>query len=238
MDASLLADQIDTALRTRATPGRAERERAYLKSELEHYGTSVPAIRSVAKAAASQHPALSHDDLLALVGALWAAPVHEWRMAAVELLRMCQDRLRGQDMAVLERLLRESGTWALVDPLAASVAGPLAERHAEVGVVLDRWAGDHDFWLRRAALLALLGSLRRGEGDFERFARYADAMLEDKEFFVRKAIGWVLRETARKRPSLVCSWLLPRAARASAVTIREAIKPLSDHQRAAVLAAR
>jgi 3-methyladenine DNA glycosylase AlkD len=118
------------------------------------------------------------------------------------------------------------------------VAGPLAERHAEVGVVLDRWAGDHDFWLRRAALLALLGSLRRGEGDFERFARYADAMLEDKEFFVRKAIGWVLRETARKRPGLVCTWLLPRAARASGVTIREAIKPLSEQQRAAVLAAR
>jgi 3-methyladenine DNA glycosylase AlkD len=238
MDASLLADQIGTALRARATPGRAERERSYLKSELEHYGTPVPAIRSVAKAVASQHPALSHDDLLALVGALWAAPVHEWRMAAVELLRMCQDRLRGQDMAVLERLLRESGTWALVDPLAASVAGPLAERHAEVGVVLDRWAGDHDFWLRRAALLALLGSLRRGEGDFERFARYADAMLEDKEFFVRKAIGWVLRETARKHPGLVCTWLLPRAARASGVTIREAIKPLSEQQRAAVLAAR
>ena len=86
MDASLLADQIGTALRARATPGRAERERAYLKSELEHYGTNVPIIRSVAKAIASQHPALSHDDLLALVGALWAAPVHERRMAAVELL--------------------------------------------------------------------------------------------------------------------------------------------------------
>jgi 3-methyladenine DNA glycosylase AlkD len=238
MDASRLADQIDAALRAESTPGRAEREKAYLKSELDHYGTRVPAIRSVAKAVASQHPGMSHDDLLALVGALWVVPVHERRMAAVELLIMYQDRLRGEDMAVLERLLRESRTWALVDPLAASVAGPLAERHREVGVVVDRWAGDHDCWIRRAALLTLLGPLRRGEGDFERFARYADAMLEDREFFVRKAIGWVLRETARKQPSLVCTWLLPRAARASAVTIREAIKPLSEQQRAAVLAAR
>jgi 3-methyladenine DNA glycosylase AlkD len=85
-------------------------------------------------------------------------------------------------------------------------------------VVLDRWASDQDFRIRRAALLTLLGPLRHGEGDSERFARYADAMLEDKESFVRKAIGWVLRETARKRPSLVCTWLLPQAARASAVT--------------------
>jgi 3-methyladenine DNA glycosylase AlkD len=238
MDASRLADQIGTALRSRGTPGRAERERAYLKSELEHYGTPVPAVRAVAGAVASQHPGLSHDDLLDLVGALWAAPVHERRMAAVELLRICLDRLRGQDVAVLERLLRQSHTWALVDPLATGVAGPLAERYAELGVVLDRWAGDRDFWIKRAALLALVGPLRRGEGDFGRFARYADAMLEDKEFFVRKAIGWVLRETARKRPGLAYTWLLPRAAQASAVTIREAIKPLSEQQRAAILAAR
>ncbi len=62
-------------------------------------------------------------------------------------------------------------------------------------------------------------------------------MLEDEELFVRKAIGWVLREAARKRPDLVCEWLLPRAARASGVTVREAVKPLSERQRTAVLAA-
>jgi 3-methyladenine DNA glycosylase AlkD len=233
-----LVEQIDSSLRIRGTPGRAEHERAYLKSELEHYGTSVPAVRSVAKGVASHHPELSHDDLLVLVGALWAVPVHERRMVAVELLDTYHGRLRGEDIVLLERLLRESRTWALVDPLADSVVGRLAERQPQLGVVLDRWAGDQDFWIRRAALLALRVPLRRGEGDFERFGRYADTMLDDKEFFVRKAIGWVLRDTARKRPDLVYAWLLPRAARASSVTLREAIKPLSEPQRAAVLAAR
>jgi hypothetical protein len=146
--------------------------------------------------------------LLLLVDALCAAPVRERRMAAVELLRIYHDPLRGEDMILLELLLRGSGTWALVDPLAASVIGPLAERHPEVGVVFDRWARDQDFWMRRAALLALLAGLRRGEGEFERFSRYADAMLDDKEFFVRKATGWVLRETAKERPNLVSAWLL------------------------------
>jgi 3-methyladenine DNA glycosylase AlkD len=233
-----LVEQIDAALRTRGSPGRAEHERAYLKSQLEHYGTSVPAIRSVAKAVASRHPDLSHDDLLSLVDTLWAEPVHERRVAAVELLDIYHDRLCSQDVALLERLLRESRTWALVDPLAASVAGRLTEHHPELGLVLDRWAKDHDFWIRRAALLTLLVPLRRGEGDFERFAKYADAMLDDKEFFIRKAIGWVLRDTAKKRPDLVYTWLLPRAARASTVTIREAIKPLSESQRRAIVAVR
>lgn len=159
-------------------------------------------------------------------------------MAAVELLDIYHDRLCSQDIVLLERLLRQAHTWALVDPLATRVAGRLAERHPELGAVLDRWAKDHDFWIRRAALLALLGPLRRGEGDFGRFAEYADVMLSDKEFFVQKAIGWVLRDTAKKRPNLVFAWLLPRASRASAVTIREAIKPLPESQRRAVIAAR
>ena len=79
--------------------------------------------------------------------------------------------------------------------------------------------------------------MRRGGGDFERFSRYADAMLDEKEFFIRKAIGWVLRDTGKKRPDLVYDWILPRAHRASGVTLREALKPLSDEQRDAVRAA-
>ena len=214
------------------------KEKAYLKSDLAHYGTSVPDTRAVVKAVVRAHRDLGHDDLVALVESLWAEPVHERRIASVELLAACSDRLGPDDLPLLERLLREARTWALVDGLAPWVVGPLHERHPEVGVVLDRWAVDDDFWLRRSALLTLLVPLRQGRGDFERFGRYADAMLEEREFFVRKAIGWVLRDTARKRPDLVYEWLLPRAARASGVTIREAVKPLSDAQRAAVLAAR
>lgn len=232
------AEQLDGALRAGGSAERAAHERAYLKSSREHYGASVPAIRAVAKAFRREHPEVGHDELMALVDMLWAGPVHEQRMAVVELLVLYHDRLGAGDLAAVERLLREAGTWALVDTLAEVVAGRLMEREPSLVVELDRWAGDGDFWIRRSALLALLGPLRRGEGDFARFGRYADAMLAEKEFFVRKAIGWVLRETGKKRPGLVYEWLLPRAALASGVTIREAVKPLSEEQRAAVLAAR
>ena len=86
-------------------------------------------------------------------------------------------------------------------------------------------------------MLALLRPLRRGRGDFPRFARYADRMLEDREFFIRKSIGWVLRETGKPQPDTVFAWLLPRASRASGITVREAVKYLSPAQRAEVLAA-
>jgi 3-methyladenine DNA glycosylase AlkD len=238
MDIRPLEAEIDAALRSKAAPERAEGEKAYLKSELEHLGTSMPVLNAVAKDVRARHPDLGHDEVIALVEALWAQPVHERRAVAIELLDRYGERLQPADLPLLERFLRESRTWALVDGLAASVVGPLVDRHPELGPEIERWATDHDFWIRRSALLAHLLPLRQGGGDFERFGRLADTMLDEKEFFIRKAIGWVLRDTARKRPDLVYEWLLPRAARASGVTVREAVKRLSEEQRASVLAAR
>ena len=230
--------EIVAALRAAGDPERAVQEKRYLKSELTHFGASVPAIRKVLTGFARHHPALNRRELVALVEELWAAPVHEQRMAAVELLDLYGSLLEPSDLALVERLIRESRTWALVDGLAATVTGGLVERFPELGDGLDRWASDEDFWVRRSALLALLEPLRRGEGDFDRFGRYADGMLEEREFFIRKAIGWVLRETAKKRPRLVAGWLRPRASRVSGVTLREAVKYLPDEDREAILAVR
>ncbi len=231
-----LAAHIDAELRGLADPARAEQEKRYLKSELEHYGAGVPAVRKVARAASRD---LDHDEVVGVVEALWSRAVHECRLAAVELLDVHAPLLRPTDLALVERLLRGSRTWALVDGLAANVAGGLVERFPrQTGATLDRWAADDDFWLRRSALLALLRPLRRGEGDFERFSRYADAMLEEREFFIRKAIGWVLRDTSRKRPDLVAAWLEPRAARSSGIIVREAVKHLTEDQRVRILSAR
>ncbi len=237
-EAASLADGVERALRAEARPERAEKEKRYLKSSLVHLGASVPAIRRAAAAVRRAHPDLSRADLLAIVDALWAPGVHERRAAAVELLELYVDRLAAKDLAgVVEPLLRASRTWALVDDLAASVAGPLVERFPALGRTLDRWAEDEDFWLRRAALLAELVALREGRGDFARFGRHADAMLGETEFFVRKAIGWVLRDASRRDPGRVARWLLPRAARASGLTLREATKHLPPAARAEVLAA-
>ena len=76
------------------------------------------------------------------------------------------------------------------------------------------------------------GCGRFGTGaPLDRFLGYADAMLDEKEFFIRKAIGWVLREVGKRRPEEVSSWLAPRTHRASGVTMREATKYLPDADR-------
>ena len=227
------AEEIEARLRALGTPERAAREQRYLKSSLDFLGATVWQIRAEVKAYLADANRLDHDALLALVDALWAEPVHERRMAATVLLELRSGLLDASDLPVVERLIRESLTWALVDGLSADVVGDILDRDtARTITVLDRWAADDDFWLRRSALLAWLRPLRDG-APLDRFLTYADRMLDEREFFIRKAIGWVLREVGKRRPDEVSHWLAPRTHRASGVTMREATKrlPVADRER-------
>jgi 3-methyladenine DNA glycosylase AlkD len=226
VDPTDLADLLTDELRAVARPERAEQEKRYLKSDLAFLGASVWEIRRVVQAFLKGMGQLDHDGLTSLVEALWSEPIHERRMAAVALLEAHPRLLGPGDLGLIERLLRESRTWALVDGLAVHVVGSvLVARPAEVTPVLDRWADDPDFWIRRSSLLAELQRLHDG-ADLAPFLRRADAMLEEREFFIRKAIGWVLREVGKRRPDDVVAWLAPRTARASGVTMREAVRYL------------
>lgn len=224
-DVASFADELERDLAAAGDPERAIGEKRYLKSDLAFHGTTVWQIERAVRAFTVEHPIDGHDSLLALAEVLWAQPVHERRMAAILLLERHRTMLGPADLPLLERFIRESRTWAYVDALAGNVVGPVCAGAAGAGEILDRWAEDDDFWVRRAALLSQLRPIRDG-APLDRFLRYADAMLEEKEFFVRKAIGWVLREAGKKRPEEVAAWLAPRTDRASGVTMREAVKYL------------
>ena len=237
MDATELADLISEELRAVARPERAAQEKRYLKSDLEFFGASVWEIRRVVQALVKGAEPLTRERLTTLVEALWAEPIHERRMAAVVLLELHPRLLGPADLPLIKRLLRESLTWALVDGLAGDVVGGiLVASPTEVEPIMDRWASDPDFWIRRSSLLAELRPLRAGAG-LAPFLRRADAMLDEKEFFIRKAIGWVLREVGKRRPDEVVAWLAPRTHRASGVTMREAVRWLPEADREALMAA-
>lgn len=229
---------IEAALADRGTAEGAEGAKAYLKSELEFHGVDAKGVRLTAREVFDRHPDLGHDDLVRLVRALWRRPSFDAKAVAVGLLERRPDLLGPCDLELVEELLRQSGTWALVDWLCTKVASPLVESDAVLNSTLEAWARDDDFWLRRASMLALLPALRRGEGDFELFARFASTMVEEKEFFIRKAIGWVLRDVSRKRPDLVFDFLSVHIREVSGLTLREGSKYLPKKQREALNRAR
>jgi 3-methyladenine DNA glycosylase AlkD len=223
-----LARSIERELRAAGSSDRAVDEAKYLKSDLRFFGATLADIRRSAKAVATKGT-LPHEDLVPLVESLWDKPVFELRMAATILLDLHVERLGPRDLDMLERFIRESKTWALVDVLSGDVAGKMNLEHS-ISRRLDRWARDDDFWVRRSSLLAELRPLKEGAA-FAPFAKRADRMLDEKEFFIRKAIGWVLREMSKKRPEEVYEWIAPRTQRVSGVTLREVVKYLEPERR-------
>ncbi|MBE1531464.1 DNA alkylation repair protein [Actinomadura algeriensis] len=240
MDVEGEVARILAGLRDLADPVRAEHERRYLKSAFAHIGVPVPALRGVVVSAVREPPA--RGDLLALAAALWTVedagrPVHEARMAAVEVLVKRVKVLEPGDVEVAERLILDSASWVYVDNLADRVAGALVLREPGLGAVLDDWAADPYLWVRRSALLALLPGVRTGAPDLARITRFGDALIGEKEFFIRKALGWVLREQSKKDPAWVADWIEARIADVSGVTFREAVRHLPDGDAARLTAA-
>ncbi len=231
LNATEVADLLHQRLAADATPQRAESERAYLKSELQFLGTTVPAMRAVVKtwlrSHESAHGKLTHDEVFALADALWVVPVHERRMAAVELLVSTSKLIVLDDIPWLYNTLRECRTWALLDTIAGSVVADLAAREPDVLHHLDRWVHDSDFWIRRSAVLGLRTLLRRDQ-ELDRFFAYAEHLLPETEFFIRKVIGWVLREVAARHPARVSQWLRDNMTAMNLVTLREPLRRLSD----------
>lgn len=242
MDVPEEVTRIVRELSAHADPARAETERGYLKSSLAHVGVPVPVVRRIAVASVRVRP--SRNELLALASALWGfaeasgRPVHEVRLAAVEVLVRRVEVLEPDDLAFVERLVRDSSTWALVDGLAEKVVGRMSLSYPQVGDELDAWIGDEYMWIRRTAILALLAGIRWATPDLARVDHYGEVTLDETGFFIRKALGWVLRELSKRDPGWVADWTSLHLARMSGVTFREAVRRLPPETAAALTEAR
>lgn len=237
MDLPEVVARVTDELRAIGTQDRAEQEKRYLKSDLTHFGVPLPAIRKVAATAVRTKP--THQELLSLAGSLWTAspPIHELRMAAIEILIKRVSALGTTDLPFVERLIRDSASWAYVDALAEKVVGALLIREPALTQTLDAWVTDPYMWIRRTAVLALLPGIRAGEPDLDRLSRYGDTLISEREFFIRKALGWALRELSKRDPAWVRTWVAARTDVISGVTIREAARHLPTPAKEALLTA-
>jgi 3-methyladenine DNA glycosylase AlkD len=211
--------------RALGNPARAESEKAYMKSALRFHGVSAAILRSECTAYCKANE-LDARTLRGAVDALFATDWFDLRSVAIALLEKKRGLLVAADAPWLISLVRLSRCWAHVDFLATQVIDPLVAEHPRLLGRARAWVKDEDFWVRRTALLCQLRALRHGGGDFALFAEIASPMLVEKEFFIRKAIGWVLREVSKKRPALVRDFFRAHGARASGLTWREGTKYL------------
>lgn len=217
---------IRTALRERADPVRGAGAAAYMKSTMPCLGVRVPEVRRIAAAAAAVAPFESAGQLRAAVLEMWrTAAVREERYAALDLTA---NPLVSGDMAMLpvyEEIIRSGAWWDFVDGIAGRLCGLLQANRKEMTAVLLRWSTDPDFWIRRAAILSQLKA--KATTDPVLLARVVEANLADPEFFIRKAIGWALREYGKTAPDWVAAFVAGHAASISPLSRKEALRHLA-----------
>ena len=229
-----LVAAVRAALAGAGDPVRAAGQQAYMKSSMPYRGLTSPELRVLLRPLLAD-PALapaSREAWEADVRALWdGAAYREERYAAIALTGHRAARA-WQDPAALPlyRHLVETGAWwDYVDVVAADRVGPILLRHRVIVTPMMReYAEDDDLWVRRVAILAQLK--HREETDLELLSDVVDANLEGsrfgREFFVRKAIGWALRQHARVDPAWVRAFVEARGDRLSGLSRREALKHL------------
>ncbi|KAA9110535.1 DNA alkylation repair protein [Microbacterium rhizomatis] len=225
---SALADSIRTSLRHASDPARAPAQQAYMKSAMPYLGVSVPLARRIARTAARSVP--DADAILTAVRELWdvaaASEPHyrEERYAAMALLAIPAMRDDPRMLATIEHMVRTGRWWDYTDELAHRVADELDERPEATAAIVRRWASDDDLWMRRIAIIAQLG--RKDRVDRMLLADVLAPNLDDPEFFIRKAIGWALRDLARADPEWVRGYAQEHAL--SPLSRREALKHLGS----------
>ena len=223
-NAELIA-AIRSGLRTAADPARAAGAQAYMKSDMPSLGVRVPEVRRIVRTAARELPPASLEDLKSTVLELWRnAPCREERYAAIDLtgLRRCSGRV--QHAAGVRGDHPQRGLVGLggrrVTPAPWAAAGPRPEMAAE----LRRWSKDGDFWIRRASITAQLGA--KSATDTALLGDVILANLADREFFIRKAIGWALRDYSATDPDWVRTFVDRHRTGLSPLSAAEALRKL------------
>jgi 3-methyladenine DNA glycosylase AlkD len=220
-----LGESLGGELASRGDADKARAMQAYMKSTMPYRGISLPELRAVCKQVFAEHPLTSCEQWQEAVLQVWRnAAFREERYAAIELLLLKRHRecWTPQLMPVLEELITSGAWWDLVDPIAP-VIGDLLHRYPnQVRPQMRAWSTDPDIWKRRMSIICQL-SLKR-ETDLDLLYSNIEPNLSDREFFIRKAIGWALRQYAWTDPKEVARYVAAHESRLSGLSRREALK--------------
>ena len=208
-----------------ADPERAVGTRAYMRNQFEFLGLATPARRALSREVLAGLPKPGPDELRAVALACWELPEREYQYFACDLLAAHARTLTPDFLATVRHLVTTKSWWDTVDALASKVVGPVVARYPQTVATTDGWLVDENMWLARTAILHQLAYKERT--DTARLFRYCLARADHRDFFIRKAIGWALRQYAWTDPAAVHRFVTAHAAELSPLSIREATKNFS-----------
>ena len=229
---TVLGAAMRSALAAAANPERAPGMQAYMKSEMPYRGISAPDMRAITKRVFADHPLGSCDKWRAAVLELWrGARFREERYAAIALLAHRAHRAcRTPDvLPIYEEMITTGAWWDYVDEVAHHVGDMLRSHPAEVRPVMRAWSTDEDLWKRRVSIICQISF--KQDTDLDLLYANIEPNVGDKNFFIRKAIGWALRAYAWTDPREVARYVAANESRLSGLSRREALKNIGILQR-------
>ncbi len=212
------------ALDPLADPDKALAMAAYMKDHFAFLGIQTKERRAAQRPILGALAGVDGDGLIAFAEGCWADDPREMQYVAIDALRKHVGTLGPEHLDPVGALVTAKSWWDTIDSLAAHTVGPLVTAHPELAARMDAWIDDDDIWLARTAILHQLGYKERTDAD--RLFAYADRRATDTEFFIRKALGWALRQYARTDPDAVRHYVEANRDRLSGLTTREALKHL------------
>jgi 3-methyladenine DNA glycosylase AlkD len=202
---------------------------AYMKSAMPYLGVPMPMLRRICRRVFDGRPLASFEAWRDTALRLWrSAAFREERYAAIELTgRRCYAPY--QTVAALpmyEEMIVTGAWWDYVDAVAIHRIGPLLRREpAAIRPLMLEWSRAPDLWKRRSAILCQVGFKR--DTDLNLLYACIAPNLDDREFFIRKAIGWALRSYAWIDPDEVVRYVREHEQHLSPLSRREALKNIS-----------
>jgi 3-methyladenine DNA glycosylase AlkD len=224
-DRSFLAT-LRAALRAHADPVKATPMQAYMKSTMPYLGITSTPLASLCRTHLTAHQFATFARWRDVTLTLWrTADYREERYVAIAMTRhrLYDAHQRLDALPMYRELIVTGAWWDYVDVIASHQIGGLLRRHPqEMAKTLRAWSHGEDMWLRRSAIIAQLHFGR----DLDRQLLYdcIEPSIDSREFFLRKALGWALRQHARTDPREVLRYVKLHRTRLSGLSKREALK--------------
>ncbi|NNJ88044.1 MAG: DNA alkylation repair protein [Eudoraea sp.] len=212
---------LEAQFKKEANDSIAEGQKAYMRNQFDFYGVKTPVRRRIQRELFKKDILPPKQELHQLVKILWGLPQREHQYVAQELARKYIKNFEEDDIILYEHMITHKSWWDTVDFIAATLVGVYFKTFPhKINEVTTRWMASDNIWLQRSTVLFQLKYKENLNTEF--LAKTIKSLLGSKEFFINKAIGWVLREYGKTNKE----WVLQFAANTSldSLSKREALR--------------
>jgi 3-methyladenine DNA glycosylase AlkD len=217
-----LIKELEQTLLENADKALAKKQAAYMRQLFPFLGLRTPHRRALVKPLYKSHPIRDEEQFIRALNDLWGREHREFQYAALDIAAGFKKLASEEMLKVYEAMIRTKSWWDTVDDIAANLVGPLIANHPKLLREMDRWIDDENLWIRRTALIFQLKWKKNTDTD--RLFDYCRKTMHDPDFFIRKAIGWALRQYSKTDAVAVKQFIQNNKNQLSSLSIKEGSK--------------